>query len=189
MNRDNQQEIPTEAEIAWLGGIIEGKGSVSLSCYVRNEKSKPKMGTEIKLYNTDAGIIGKATDIIERLGLSFHLAERAQKPMKMASGEQYGGKDPMLILTVKRLESAYILGKLLHPWMFGDKHHRMTLIIQYLSRRLSKIEKHGHNVEIDKGDVEIVAKFYREHVKRPGHNRHLVEKLLRGYTWDTQKTV
>ena len=45
MNRDNQQEIPTEAEIAWLGGIIEGEGSVSLSCYVRNEKSKPKMGT------------------------------------------------------------------------------------------------------------------------------------------------
>lgn len=183
MNRGNQQEIPTETEIAWLAGIVEGEGSVMLSCYVRNEKSKPKVGTEIKVYNTDAGIIAKCTEIVERLNLSYHLSERAMKPMKMESGEKYGGRDPMLTLTVNRLESAYLLGKLLLPWMFGDKQHRLRLIVQYLARRLNKIKITGkHNVEIDKGDVEIVAEFYRTHVKRPGHNRHLVEKLLRGYT-------
>lgn len=183
MNRDNQQEIPTEAEIAWLAGIIEGDGSLMLSCYIRDEKcAKPKIGTEIKIYNTDAGIIGKVVDILERLNLSHHIGERVQKPMMMESGERYGGKDPMLTISVKRIESAYHLGKLLQPWMFGDKKNRLNLIIQYLARRIEKIGLHSHNAEIDKGDVELIAKFYRDHVKRPGHNRHLVEKLLRDYT-------
>ena len=51
MDRENQQGTPTEAEIAWLGGIIEGEGSVMLSCFVRDERAKPKVGVEIKLYN------------------------------------------------------------------------------------------------------------------------------------------
>lgn len=178
MNRENQQGTPTDAEIAWLAGIIEGEGTVALSCYVRNEKVTPKVGVEIKLYNTDAGIIRKATEILERLNLSHHISERAQKPMLMASGEKYGGRDPMLTLTVKRLHDAYLLAKLLRPWMFGDKGNRLDLMIQYLARRLAKMEKQGKTVSLDRGDLELVVKFYRKHVTHPGHNRHLVEGLL-----------
>jgi hypothetical protein len=187
MNRENQQGTPTEAEIAWLAGIVEGEGTVALSCYIRSERqSTPKVGVEIKLYNTDAGIIRKATDILERLGLSFHLGERAQPPMMMASGEKYGGRDPMLTLTVKRMESAYLLAKLLRPWMFGDKGARLDLIVQYLARRIEKFDMVGgmligRRVPLDREDTRLVVDFYRRFVTRPGHNRHLVEGLLNEY--------
>lgn len=194
MNRENQQGTPTESEIAWLAGIIEGEGSVMLSCFVRSGKhDKPKIGVEIKLYNTDAGIIRKATDIIERLELSFHLGERAQKPMKMATGEKYGGRDPMLILTVKRMQSAYLLAKLIRPWMFGDKGARLDLMIQYLARRIEKFDEvggmlKGRRTPLDKEDIQLVADFYRRFVKRPGHNRKMVEGLLNEYEQSSSLT-
>jgi len=186
MNRDNQQGTPTKAEIAWLAGVIEGKGSLALSCFIRNErhKSKPKIGVEIKLYNTDAGIIKKAVDIVERLGLKYYLSERAQKPTKKPGDEKYSGQDPTLFLIVKRLQSAYLLAKLLRPWIFGDKGHRLDLIIQYLARRLKKIadnDGNHRNVCLDYGDISIVVDFYKRFVKRPGHNRKLVEGLLNEY--------
>ena len=181
MNKDNQQGTPTEAEIAWLAGIIEGEGSVTLSCHIRKKGAKPKVGVEIKLYNTDGGIIKKAVDVVERLGLGYYLNERPQKPMQMKGGQNYGAQDPMLSLTVKNLGDAYRLGKILRPWVFGDKGNRLDLMIQYLARRLKKIHDNGgnfRNVPLDEGDLRLVVEFYRKHVKRPGHNRKFVEGLL-----------
>jgi len=186
MNRENQQEIPTEGEIAWLAGVIECDGSVTLSCYIRSEKSlKPKIGTEIKLYNTDGGIISKAFDIIERLGLKSYITERSQKPMGMANGKRYGDMTKvMLSISVKNLADAYLLGKLLYPWIAGEKKHRLSLMIQYLARRLKKFEDNNGNkkIPLDKGDYHLVVDFYKRFVKRPGHNRHLVEAILNDFT-------
>lgn len=178
----NQQQIPTEGEIAWLAGVIECDGTVMLSCYIRDEKaSKPKVGVEIKLYNTDGGIIAKAVDIITQLNLSHYMAERTQKPMDMMNGKSYGNDKTMLSVSVKNLGDAYLLGKIIRPWMFGEKALRLDLVVQYLARRLSKIEDNGgnfRNVYLDRGDCELIVDFYRRFVKRPGHNRHLVEALL-----------
>jgi hypothetical protein len=184
MNKENQQETPTEAEIAWMAGLIEGDGSVTLSCYIRKEKAKPKIGVEIKLYNTDTGIISKFVNILERLNLAYYITERAQKPLKMEGCNAYGGRDPMLIVSVKRFQAAYMFAKLLRPWMFGDKAHRLDLIIQYLARRIKKINESESNfrqIPLDEGDCKLIVEFYRKFVKRPGHNRHLVEGLLNDY--------
>jgi len=186
MDRDNQQEIPTDVELAWLAGVLECDGSVTLSCLVRRNGAKPKMGVELKIYNTDGGIIAKAVSIMERLGISPYVIERTQKTIDMKNGKQYGDKTkPMIAVTVKKLASAYLLGKLLHPMMFGEKKHRLTLVIQFLARRLAKIEAAGGNfrqVCYDKEDCAIVVDFYKRFVKRPGHNRHLVEAILNDFT-------
>ena len=186
MNKDNQQEIPTEGEIAWLAGVIECDGSVTLSCHIRDERStKPKIGSEIKLYNTDAGIIAKAKDIIERLGLKSYMTERTQIPMDMRNGKSYGDHTKvMLSISVKNIDGAYCLGKLLYPWMFGEKKHRLSLMIQYLARRIAKFDENDGNkrIPLDKGDCQLVVDFYKKFVIRPGHNRHLVEAILNDFT-------
>lgn len=177
----NQQQIPTEGEIAWLAGVIECDGTVMLSCHIRKEGVKPKIGVEIKLYNTDGGIIKKTVDILERLNLSHYLTDRTQKPMEMRNGKSYGNDKTMLSVSVKALGDAYLLGKLIRPWMFGEKGNRLDLVIQYLARRLKKIEDNGgnfRNVCLDHGDCQIVVDFYRRFVTRPGHNRHLVAAML-----------
>lgn len=182
MGKDNQQGTPSEAEIAWLSGVIESEGSVMLSCYVRQEGRKPKIGTQIMLYNTDAGIIHKAVDVLERLGIGHYITERPQKQMCMADGKKYGAPCPMLSVAVKNIEQAYRLAKIIRPWFFGEKGPRLDLMIQYLARRLAKIEATGNTrVPLDRGDVQLVVDFYRKHVTRPGHNRHLVEGLLNEY--------
>lgn len=186
--KDNQQQTPTDGEIGWLAGIIEGEGSISLSCWIRSKNSKPKIGTEIRIYNTDAGIIKKIVDILERLDCGYYINERQQKPMKTAEGSKYGGIDPMLTICIKTLPEAYKLGKIIQPWLYGDKADRLDLMLQYLSRRLKKIEDNGgnfRNVFLDHGDCKIVVDFYKRFVKRPGHNRHLVEGMLNDFTQDS----
>jgi len=183
MDQDNQQETPTEGDIAWLAGAIDCDGSVMLSCHVRNDRARSKVGVEIKLYNTDGGIIARAIDIVTRLNLSHYIAERPQKKMIMKDGSSYGSPKNMLMVSVKKLKDAYILAKLLYPWMAGEKASRLALIIQYLARRLEKLEsdnsKTSRFAAYDRGDCELIVEFYRRFVTRPGHNRHLVEGLLR----------
>jgi len=184
LEKDNQQEI-LNMEIAWLAGVIECDGTVMLSCHVRKNGAKPKVGVEIKLYNTDGGIIAKAVDILERLNLSHYIADRVQKPMDTKSGKSYGNFKTMLSVSVKNLGDAYTLAKLLLPWMFGEKGKRLALMIQYLAGRLQKIadNKGGYrNVPLDVADLTIIRDFYKQFVTRPGHNRHLIEALLNDYT-------
>ena len=186
MDRENQQKTPiTEGEIAWLAGVIECDGSVALSAYCRKDKpdKMPKVGVEIKFYNTDAGMIAKVVDILERLGVGHYIINRPQIKMEMANGAVYGAKKDMLAVVVRKLIHAYTLSKLLRPWFFGEKGHRLDLMIQFLARRYAKTElKSGGNVknkEYDSGDIEIVQRFYRECVKKPSVNKELVEGLLR----------
>lgn len=154
-----------------------------LSCYLRDENyvGKPRLAVNIKLYNTDGGIIRKAVDILERLGLRYYLKEREQKPMMMESGKRYGAAAPMLSILVSKMDDSYRLAKLLRPWTFGEKGARLDLIIQFLARRIEKIAANGgnyRNAYLDKGDISIVCEFYRRFVTRPGNNKVLVEGLL-----------
>lgn len=182
MKQDNQQEILLTGEIAWLAGVIECDGTIALSCHIRKKEAKPKVNVEIKLYNTDGGIITKSVDIISKLNLSHYITEYTQKPIDMKNGKSYGNNKTMLTLSVRKMKDAYILAKLLYPWMAGEKANRLALIIQYLARRLEKIKNNFKNVPLDKDDINIIREFYKRFVKRPGHNRHLVEALLNDYT-------
>ena len=182
----NQQGTPTEAEIAWLSGILEGEGTVTLGCWIRDKKkiSKPKITAAITLYNTDAGILKKAIAILEGLSLRFYVKEREQKPMKMANGKKYGAPIPITHICVNHIEDTYRLAKIIRPWMFGEKGNRLDIVVQYLARRLQKINEKGGEFRhacLDYGDVSLVADFYRKFVKSPRHNRELVEGLLNEY--------
>jgi len=188
MNRENQQKTPTESEIAWLAGVIECDGSVMLSAHCRKEcpQAMPKVGVEIKFYNTDAGLIAKVVDILERLGVGHYIVNRPQNLMEMSNGSVYGAKKDMLAVVVKRLTAAYKLSKILEPWMFGEKGHRLRLMIQFLARRHKKTgfsnTGSAKSGEYDRGDIELIQLFYKDFVKKPSVNKDLVEGLLRDYT-------
>ena len=189
MNRGNPQGTPTESEIAWLAGILEGEGTVSLAAWVRHEKvvdaqsiqpGTMKVSVNLKFYNTDAGIIAKVTDVLSRLGIQHHLKEREQKPMRRASGEGvYVSADPMLTVTVGKLGVAYRLAKLLHPWCFGSKRHRLEMVIQYLANRFAKTTETGHSsIPYDADDLRTVSEFYARFASRPDNNSKLLAGLL-----------
>jgi len=164
VDTDNQQGTPTEAEIAWLAGVLEGEGSFALSMWKRDEESGsvPKASVTVKLYNTDAGLVKKAVEIIRRLGIAPYIKEREQKPMQKPGGEgHYCSPDPMLVVTVSKLEASLVLLKTLRPWLFGNKAARADLMIAFLEQRLAKHEAHGvKRVPYDGEDIRLVADFY-----------------------------
>ncbi len=175
---DNQQATLTEAHIAWLAGIIEGEGSLSMNAYERKDRSNNmKVQTTIVIYNTDAGIIRQALSILDAMDIAYYVREREQKPM-LHEGGKYLPTAPMLIVLVKTLTGSLKLLTSIRPWLFGDKAARAEIMLQYLTRRLERIKANGdnhRNVKMDKEDFEIVSKFYRL-TKRS--NENTVKRVL-----------
>lgn len=174
---DNQQATPSEAEIAWLAGIIEGEGSLGLNASKRKDRSSVKIHVVVRIYNTDAGIISKCVEILKGLNVGHYIQERNLGPTLKINGKDYKARDPILEIQVKKFQDAYILLQKIRPWMFGDKHLRASLMLQFLERRLERINKFQGNTRIpyNKGDLAPVKKFYElTQVKR---NREL-ERVL-----------
>lgn len=161
----NQQATPIEGEIAWLAGIIEGEGTLCMSMWTRASYAKdrrPKIGLQVKIYNSDAGIIRKAASILEILAVGFHLKERDMPPMaKFGGSGQYAPNAPMLTLTVSNLSAVRRVLQTIRPWLFGEKSARADLMLQFLERRFAKYETQGmgKRAAYDTGDVRLVLAF------------------------------
>lgn len=164
MVTDNPQATPSEAEIAWLAGIIEGEGSIALSAWSRGagNPSDRKVGFNLKIYNTDALIIKKCVSILDRLNIGLHLKEREQKPMLRPDGNgHYSSPDPMLTITVSQFDAALALVRTIKPWLFGQKAARADLLQRYLTRRAEKFAAaNGYKrLKLDDGDWALVREF------------------------------
>lgn len=164
MDRDNQQATPTEGQIAWLAGVIEGDGTLMMSLWKRNDgpDRKPKVGLQIKLYNADAGIIRQAALVLELMMARYHLKEREMLPMAKPGGDgHYTSTDPMLTLTISRMSAVETVLKAIRPHMFGDKAARADLMLKFLERRFAKFEDDsmGKRAPYDAGDIRLVLTF------------------------------
>jgi hypothetical protein len=160
---DNQQATLTDANIAWLAGIIEGEGSLAMNAYDRKDRgSNLKVQTSIMVYNTDAGIINQVLAVIDSMGVSYYVKEREQKPMKHEGG-YYMPTSSMLCVLVKSLSNSVKLLTAIRPWLYGDKAARADIMLRYLTRRVAKIEANGgnhRNLKMDAEDFSSVAEFY-----------------------------
>jgi len=167
MDRDNQPATPTEGEIAWLAGIIEGEGTLCMSMWTRSSYAvdrRPKIGLQVKIYNSDAGIIRKAASILEVLAVGFHLKEREMPPMPKPGGAgEYKPTAPMLTLTISNLSAVRHVLLAIRPWLFGEKAARADLMLQFLERRFAKYETKslGRRAAYDAGDVRLVLQFLK----------------------------
>lgn len=163
MNTVNQQATLTEAHIAWLAGIIEGEGSLSMNAYDRKDRGENmKVMTSVMIYNTDAGIIRQVLWIYDAMGIGYYVKEREQKPMMHAEGV-YKPTATMLCVLCKTLTGNLKLLISIRPWLFGDKAARADLMLKYLQRRTERIEANGgnhRNLKMDMGDMQLVADFY-----------------------------
>lgn len=162
MNGVNRQATSTEMEIAWLAGIIEGEGTLMMGLWRRDEKSKPKVGLQVKIYNSDAGIVRKCAEILESIAIGFHLNEREMPAVRKPEGEgTYRANAPMLTLTVSKLDHVDKILKAIKPWLFGDKAARADLMLRFLERRFEKFESDsmGKRAPYDADDLRIVLQF------------------------------
>lgn len=144
----DQQATPTEGEIAWLGGIIEGEGTLSLAptkagSIGKNGKHYHRIMVIVRLYNSDAGIILKALEIMEKVGVHPHMSEREQKPLQLVGREAYRSQNSMITLHIGLIGPAQRLLQTIQPWLFGEKAKRAAIMLRFLDRRIARIEAKG----------------------------------------------
>lgn len=148
--------MPTDTELAWLGGIIDGEGSVIIFSHTEKNGSR-KICPSVSIVNTDLGIINKARKILEELGLSFVLQDRSRYKQKKHYKDQYA--------LISRNQK-YITTLLLHitPYLFSNKRQAAELVRDYCVQRQNKVERipNKGTTPYDEKDWEYLENYQKK---------------------------
>lgn len=163
---DNQQEMPNQAEIGWLAGIIEGEGSVTMNARKKHWNGWNGYGVDLKIYavNTDAGIIEKCVQIIRKIGVEPYINERKTVPIPKKTNEGvYTSEKTILAVSVSRMVDILKVLHIVTPHMAGEKKSRSNLIMQFIQRRLERKGQRSikkGTSHMDNKDWQMVKDFY-----------------------------
>jgi len=105
---DNPQV--TDLEIAWLAGIWDGEGTISVRKNIRIKQYSPR----VSMVNTNAAMLSKVAQILEGLGIKFHLREKGQ-------GGFDGSSKQCWIISVEHLTGAQNLVSTMMPYLTAKK--------------------------------------------------------------------
>lgn len=120
----NQQERPAEGELGWLGGMLDGEGSLALTCNNTHRSIYPI----ISITTVDENIIKKCEEIIKKIGIEFGSVYYVPP-----RGKQRRSSHTIRVSTAKRVKSFLTV---LKPYIFG-KTHQVDFLIEWCSIRTS----------------------------------------------------
>lgn len=125
----------TETDRAWLAGIIDGEGSLSL--FTNKEKDgSTKIKPVLNFVNTDIAIVNKALSILEEAGCSPYIVKRVHKNPKHLDVVEVKATSTMQI-------EKWLL--LVQPYLFGIKKAKAEILLRFVRRRMSKRQEAGRN--------------------------------------------
>jgi len=125
----------TETDRAWLAGIIDGEGSLSL--FTNQEKDgSTKIKPVLNFVNTDMAIVNKALSILEEAGCSPYIVKRTSKNPRHSD-----------VIEVKASSTVQIEKWLLLvlPYLFGIKKQKGEILLRFIRRRMAKRAEVGRN--------------------------------------------
>lgn len=125
----NQQETH---ELGWLAGIIDGEGWIGFTLpanaqgvMVQNRQGAT-VKVEIKINNTDPGIIEKAAEVFQKLGVNPYI--RGNEP----SG---GQRKFFYEISTKHMASVEKILVPILPYLTGIKKERAKLMLRFIELR------------------------------------------------------
>lgn len=121
---DNQQERPTEAELGWLAGILDGEGSLAISINSTHRSIYPV----ITVTSVGREIIDKCEVIAIKMGAEYTV--KHEIPHK---GRELTPHSLFRIATARRLK--YFL-PIIQPYLTVKKPHA-RIILEFCDSRLS----------------------------------------------------
>lgn len=153
---DNQQER-FELELAWLAGIIEGEGWISLGLVKSRKKngiSLPAYVPNIGIVNTDMILMEKVEFLFKKLGLKF----RSQIRKAYVGSDNISRKEKREI-SIASHENFKALSKAIYPYMVGIKKQRVEKVLKFLELRASK-PRSGKNSKYTQEEHDIYLSLY-----------------------------
>lgn len=147
----NQQE----RSLAWLAGILDGEGTVSVQVYTLPD-GRIRITPFVSIVNTDAGILEECKRILTEIGVIFR---------DCVGGKSKSGFESRLAITNMRIDGQKPVKKLLEilaPYLKSKKRENSYTILKYLESReingLSRDEKgRVRRSEYLRTEIEMIA--------------------------------
>lgn len=160
-NADNLEfHHPSETDLAWLGGIIDGEGSITF------QVTKRKTGNLIivpfiSITNTDDGIINKTMQVLDSIGVGYKASWIIDK-----NHPQYLRRCNIKIDRYARVKGFI---PTVYPYLNSIKQHNADVVMEFIEDRENNLFTRGKDGRIvrNKYPKEIVAKVasIRKHAR------------------------
>lgn len=189
---DNQHGTPTEAQLAWLAGIIEGEGSITLNVRRKAWKGWEGIGVDlqIQVVNTDGFIIEEVASILRMIiGSEPRIMERGKIPDRTTTdGTIWRQNRAMMMVGVAKMAHILAVLNAIMPFMIGEKKARARLAKAFIERRMAHKGEHTKigSSWYDGYDWKLVADFYQI---SGGKLPPQVAGLVRDYMQDTDRDI
>lgn len=183
MDTVNQQQTVQEVELSWLAGFLEGDGSMQLTM-VNSPKSA--MGKAINVWvsfdNTDAAVINRIIDILDRYGVGHYDGQKFIKPIYKEDGSYYQSRIKIcLFVRISKIQGVLKVLSGLSPYLTGQKKAQAEIIMRFAKNRLKAKGRKNY----ESADIMIVREFIE---KRDGRyaakNLELLDRMLNDCTSD-----
>lgn len=152
----NQQER-FEFDLAWLAGVIEGEGWISLTIVrslKRSGKVYPAFVALIGVVNTDKVLMDKVKEIFDKLGLKYR-----KQTIGAYIGKDGSSRKTKWEFSVCSKQNILKLANSILPHMFGEKKNRIHKLFEFYKIRESK-PKAGIKSAYGQEELDIYNSLY-----------------------------
>lgn len=145
---DNQQV--TISELAWLAGIWDGEGTISIRRNVKINQFSPR----VHMVNTNSHMIEKVVEILRKIGVEPYVRE-------VSRGTFEGSRKQMWAVGVDTLSKSKIILDSFFPYLVAKKP-QAKLLLQFVNSRLTRFDRRKSNWSKSylKEDIEAIKKIY-----------------------------
>lgn len=164
---DNQQESSiTQKDFGWLGGIIDGEGTITLVLKERKNQS-PLITPKLTIVNTDKKIIDKILEIYKHLNIPHWITEyKGTKNWK----KRY-------VIEVVGISRILRTLPILINYLVGKKE-LADLVLNWCNRRYNSTYNKHRRIYYDEKDIEIYYKVKSLHGHQDKINKDRIRKVL-----------
>jgi|SRR6185437_3541732 len=152
---DNQQE----RSLAWLAGIIDGEGSVSVQVYTL-PNGRVRLTPFVGIVNSDIGILDECKRILKEIGAEFRICA---KPL---STGKFTGSLRCENLRLDGMKPVKALLLVIGPYLRSVKRENAAVILRYLeSRAINGFSRDAkgrvRRSEYSRAEIELVSTIRR----------------------------
>ena len=116
--------------LAWLGGLVDGEGTIGLHRSNAKRFKHPYIGPHIQIVNTDTRLLHKAADIIEGV--------TGKHPSLVVSNKGGNGQKRGYRLKVGTQWEAVMLLPILRPYLVG-KGEQADIVLAFAKRKYARL--------------------------------------------------
>lgn len=132
-------------DVAWLAGIIDGEGSITMGFY----KARGVYGPAVSIVNTDQSILDECLRILGVLGCSSTVHRRKINHL---------GTRPVTQIVVANHASVMRLLEIVHPYLRSEKKRvRGKAMLEFVQSRLPKSSERNESRGYTPREVELAA--------------------------------